>query len=339
MNSNLVFYRGVVEDNNDPEKLGRLRVRIFGIHSDNIEELPTEELPWSEVAYSLENGFISGVGKSFVALKGTFVWCFLDSNDTNKPVVFASCVGISHEKESGAFTDPDGKYPLDDRLKESDFNRFARGDKVSEADAEKLFKEKQLKGVSTTGGSTWDEPDSNNSQAQYPFNNVTETQSGHIIQFDDTNGNERIQIFHKSGSYIEIKPDGSIILKSTKDFYQIATENHKQNTGQNYDLTINADKTELITGNSEFTIGKDETKEINGEHDLTIGKSSSISIAQGGLYNCGTDLKLKAGTNATLEGNVMTSVKGLTTEIKGTTAVNIDGGALVAIKGGILKLN
>ena len=26
-----IFYRGVIEDNNDPEKLGRLKVRIFGI--------------------------------------------------------------------------------------------------------------------------------------------------------------------------------------------------------------------------------------------------------------------------------------------------------------------
>ena len=27
------IYRGVVEDNNDPEKKGRCRVRVFGVHT------------------------------------------------------------------------------------------------------------------------------------------------------------------------------------------------------------------------------------------------------------------------------------------------------------------
>ena len=57
-----MFYRGVVENNNDPLKLGRLQVRIFGIHTDDKDELPTEALPFAEVANSLAFGFISGIG-------------------------------------------------------------------------------------------------------------------------------------------------------------------------------------------------------------------------------------------------------------------------------------
>lgn len=41
-------YRAIVEDNADPLKVGRVRVRIFGIHSLDPEETPVEHLPWAE---------------------------------------------------------------------------------------------------------------------------------------------------------------------------------------------------------------------------------------------------------------------------------------------------
>ena len=310
-----LFYRGVVEDNNDPEKLGRLRVRIFGLHSDDKELLPTENLPWSEVAHSLEGGFISGIGKSYVAKQGTYVWCFLDGGNEDKAVVFASCPGISQAKEDGAFADPSALYPLDDRLGESDFNRLARGDKTSETPSETALKEGRVTGVSTADGSSWDEPQSTSDNAKYPFNNVTETSSGHVIQIDDTQGNERIQIFHKSGAYVELKPDGAVVIKSASDIYEIAKGNYKQNVALKSDITVNADKSEMIGGALNATIGKDETIEIGGQHDLTVGKSSSISVSQSALYNAGQDITIKAGTNVKMEGSAMCEIKGAVVKI------------------------
>jgi hypothetical protein len=37
------WFHGVVEDNNDPLKLGRVRVRCFEYHTHNKEDLPTED--------------------------------------------------------------------------------------------------------------------------------------------------------------------------------------------------------------------------------------------------------------------------------------------------------
>jgi len=41
------WWMGVVEDINDPLMIGRARVRIFGWHSENLQEMPTNELPWT----------------------------------------------------------------------------------------------------------------------------------------------------------------------------------------------------------------------------------------------------------------------------------------------------
>jgi len=61
------FYRGVVEDNNDPEKAGRVRVRIFGVHTSQLRKtveqgIPSSELPWAEPCLPIVEGSISGFG-------------------------------------------------------------------------------------------------------------------------------------------------------------------------------------------------------------------------------------------------------------------------------------
>jgi hypothetical protein len=41
-------YRAIVEDNADPIDIGRVRVRIFGMHSLDPKETPVDHLPWAE---------------------------------------------------------------------------------------------------------------------------------------------------------------------------------------------------------------------------------------------------------------------------------------------------
>ena len=46
-----VWFTGVVEDRNDPDKLGRVRVRCLGFHTEDLLDIPTKDLPWATVMH------------------------------------------------------------------------------------------------------------------------------------------------------------------------------------------------------------------------------------------------------------------------------------------------
>ena len=56
------WFIGVVEDRDDPEMMGRVKVRIFGYHSDDKILLPTSDLPWAIPIQPITSAGMSGVG-------------------------------------------------------------------------------------------------------------------------------------------------------------------------------------------------------------------------------------------------------------------------------------
>ena len=45
-----IWFTGVVEDRNDPSKLGRVRVRCWDITQTINQRIPTKDLPWAHHA-------------------------------------------------------------------------------------------------------------------------------------------------------------------------------------------------------------------------------------------------------------------------------------------------
>ena len=62
MYGDFTWWQGVVEDRNDPLKLGRCRVRVFGYHVDDLDEIPTEELPWATPMQPITAAAMNGIG-------------------------------------------------------------------------------------------------------------------------------------------------------------------------------------------------------------------------------------------------------------------------------------
>ena len=80
---NFVWWIGVVEDRFDPLNVGRCRVRIFGSHTDNLDELPTRSLPWATALYPINNS------KSFsTPMEGDYVFgFFMDGLSSQAPAM------------------------------------------------------------------------------------------------------------------------------------------------------------------------------------------------------------------------------------------------------------
>ena len=87
---------------------------------------------------------------------------------------------------------------------------------------------KQARGVSPVEKQYLEELGEKKSEyaAKYPYNKTITTTGGHVLELDDTPKAERIHVYHKSGSYIEIFPDGTIITKSMKDSVSVTVDNH-----------------------------------------------------------------------------------------------------------------
>ena len=59
-----------------------------------------------------------------------------------------------------------------------------------------------------TAPEKWDQPIPPYS-ARYPYNHVYQSESGHILEFDDTPDNERVHLYHRAGTFIEIDSNGT----------------------------------------------------------------------------------------------------------------------------------
>ena len=115
--------------------------------------------------------------------------------------------------------------------------------------------------------STWSEPPSPYA-AQYPHNKVQQTESGHVIELDDTPGAERVHVFHRSGSFIEFHPDGTVVCKNMKDGYTLTMANQHVKVAGKCHVAVDGDATLYVKGDAH--IQSDSDVNVRAKKDFNV---------------------------------------------------------------------
>jgi len=170
------------------------------------------------------------------------------------------------------FRDPSANYPTKEYAGLSETNKLAQGDPRGTI-VTKKNKEKMV-GAKLPFGSSWDQPESAYRGA-YPYNKVTQTESGHVIEIDDTPGSERLHIYHRSGTFIEIDGNGSVIKRAVGSSYEIIDRNGKIAIAGSADISVN--------GACNIFVGNDANIEVEG--DVNLKCHNDITAQAGGTLN------------------------------------------------------
>ena len=347
------WFIGVIEDRQDPEHCGRVRVRCLGHHTDDTNLIPTADLPWAHVMMPVTAGANSGIGFSpHFLLEGTWVVGFFRDPAMQEPVVMGALPGRNNsvttdftiasssetggQSKKGGFKDPAGKYPLELYINSVDTNLLAQNDPGDTSSGHDYSKQTQahpsygVKGGSEVNDKVhpkWkylvgkaltevelQQVPSTQEKSAYPFNHVFESESGHYVEFDDTKDNERIHLYHRKGTLIEIDKDGHVVLKTPDNVNMTTIIGGDQDTyvKGNYSLTVDGNMNIHCTG-------------VDTREGATAGSSSdplgtvSYVISKGNLYETITEgnreTTITAGTETvTIEGAVTHTYNNTLTE-------------------------
>jgi hypothetical protein len=109
-------------------------------------------------------------------------------------------------------------------------------------------------------------------KTKYPYNKVFQSESGHIIEIDDTPNFERTHTYHKSGTYTEVNNEGRRVNKIVGDDFEIVLKNKTLYVQGN--LNIEVKGTTTITS---------PTVTINGNVRVNGSITSSGDVVGGGI--------------------------------------------------------
>jgi predicted chitinase len=213
------------------------------------------------------------------------------------------------------FTDPKGKYPLRNLLDEPDTNRLSRGViKETAIDFKDSIRAKSI--PAANGEDSWEQPLAPFG-GMYPYSKVFESESGHLMVFDDTPKNENISFYHKSGSMIDIDANGTQVNRIMGDGYTIIDRNGAIFVTGKCNLTVGNSVNILVQGSADIQV--DGYSTINLRNNADIGVAGDLELAVGG------DINIQAGGNFNIKSKADISIESTNSTVinAGTTFAGI----------------
>jgi len=120
------WFIGYVVNNSDPLKLDRVKVRIIGIHTDDVNDISDDDLPWAQVGIPVTEDGSSGQGaNSQLKIRAQVFGIFLDGKNSQLPLVLGSIPKIETNTNSIDESSPSVSIPIDGNTNiEKAFNFF-----------------------------------------------------------------------------------------------------------------------------------------------------------------------------------------------------------------------
>lgn len=169
----------------------------------------------------------------------------------------------------------DGKFPRIDYIGQPSTNLSSRGIKKNEL----IF-----------GGSTTDlNLDIEDLiPSEYPYNQVRETITGHVTEIDDTPGRERMLFKHATGSGVDMRPDGTVIINTRYNRIEITGNDQKvivQGDGEifyhgNLKLNVSGDMDVEVGGNYNLKVHGDKREDIRGSYQQKVRENHETTITE-----------------------------------------------------------
>jgi hypothetical protein len=115
----------------------------------------------------------------------------------------------------------------------------------------------------------------------YPYNNVMETESGHVKEYDDTPGAERITERHKSGTRYEIDPNGTKNETIVRDNYRLVAGHDTLEVYGNVKIVVSGDADIAIAGNLTASVTGNIAADSQGDITLKATETGKKIILDG----------------------------------------------------------
>lgn len=340
------WWIGVVENRHDPLGLGRCQIRALGVHSEHLYDIPSEDLPWALPMHSVNN-------QSFSTPKeGDYVFGFyLDGRFAQSPIIMGILPGIpanppdptkgfndirsldeiknSPKKPANLSFNVDGtgatvtertdyenlRYPRPDEIGVPTNSNLVRNQNIDSTIVQN--KKDNIVSVTVNDNNKWEEPPPAYA-AEYPFNKVLESESGHLMEFDDTPGAERIHLAHRAGTFSEWYPSGSKVEKIVKNNYQIIlSDDHLYVVGR-VNMTVGSDANIRVVGNANIQAENDLNIGVAKDVNFTVGGDFKVKASQGIYFESGGEFNAKIGGQSNIEA-------GSSLNLFAGGSVNIDG--------------
>jgi hypothetical protein len=334
-----IWFVGVVEDRNDPDQLGRVRVRCLGFHTEDLNDIPTVDLPWATVMHPVTDPSMQGLGNSpSFLVEGTWVVGFFsDAREKQQPIIMGSLPGKPSRlpDPTKGFNDPRGAgsvqdyyagnptygpYPLSRKLNESDTNRLARGEM-----SEKHLQLRKRRKNRQTGIQTATQPflsTVSDEAVNEPRGSFDEP---HPKDIDYNSVDDIFDRIYRSGLYpynhVFESESGHITEVDDTPGAERTFRQHK--TGTYEEIIADGTKTVKVIGDNYEVIMGDSNVYIGGNVNLTVG--GDVRHLVKGNYH----LEVEGNYTQKIHKNMRTKVGAgfvggnLEEEIKGTHSFNI----------------